>query len=172
MAAAVKNMVVGPATLSVGGADLGAIKKDTLKISVEQDIIAMGDNEQFAGTVAVYRRLKRISIKAVLQEMSLANIKAALALTATVGGTNPATLNLDFESGILATAAIVITCAAPRTTAGVAQTRTITATAGVATIKAWEYGVGITAGPNEFPIEIDVLYSDGSGDVAFSDVSA
>jgi len=53
----------------------------------------------------------------------------------------------------------------------VAQTRTITATAAVPTIKSWKYKMGVD-GINEIDAEFTVLYSDGSGDLAISDVNA
>lgn len=171
MAAAIKNHVVGPATLSIGGVDVGGIKKGTLEMNVEQDVTMIGDNEQYSGTVAVYRRISRIYFKATLQEVSLTNFKLALGLSATVAGTNPQTLNLDFETGILSSVAIIVTCAAPRTTAGVAQTRTITSTAGAPTIKNFKYKPGVDA-VNEMDVEFDVLYSDGSGDLVISDENA
>ena len=171
MAIAIKNIVVGPGTVSLGGADLGAIKKGTLELTADQEQVMIGDNENLAGYAAVYRRIKSFTLKCILHEVSLVNIKATLGLAASVGSSNPATLNMDLESGMLTSGALVITCAAPRTTAGVAQTRTITATAAVPTIKAWKYKMGVD-GINEIDAEFTVLYSDGSGDVVVSDVNA
>jgi len=114
MAIAIKNIVVGPGTVAFAGADLGAIKKGSIELTAEQDQIMIGDNEQVAGTVAVYRRIKSFVLKCVLHEVSLTNIKATLGLAASVGSANPAILNMDLESGMLASGALVITCAAPR----------------------------------------------------------
>ena len=49
MAIAIKNIVVGPGTVSLGGADLGAIKKGTLELTADQEQVMIGDNENLAG---------------------------------------------------------------------------------------------------------------------------
>ena len=166
----IKNLVYGPSTLSLGGADLGAIKKGSLEWSVEKDDVKIGDNEAYAGTVAIYRRIKRMLFKCVLAEASLANIRASMGLTSAVGGTNPQTLAVEFESGMLSTVTqLIVICAAPRTATGVAQTRTITATSALPTGN-WSYKMGLQ--DNEIAVEFDVLYVDGTGDLVISDVNA
>jgi hypothetical protein len=76
----------------------------------------------------------------------------------------------EFTEGIYVPLALVITCAAPRTTAHVAQTRTITHALAVPTaptVKTIMSNAQIT----EVPMEFTVLKGSGN-DVAYSDVNA
>jgi hypothetical protein len=171
MAATIKNIAIGPATVSFGGADFGAIKSGSVEISYEFDNTEIGNNENLPGVAAVYYKLIRATVKFVAMETSLANIKMALTNTGTVGGANPNTFAVNYGEGMLTSGALIITGAAPRTTAGAAQTRTITAAAAVPSRKTATFKMGHDA-PNEFECEFVVLLNGSSDEVAYSDVNA
>jgi hypothetical protein len=164
-----KNIVIGPATISLGGSDLGAIKRGSIEIEELHEHIAIGDNEATAGPSAMFDRFIGYKVRCVLLEKTLANIKAVGGHTETVGGSNPQTLINDFAERMLTPAALVITCAAPRTTAGVAQTATITLAQAVPSADTIKYLVGNTAA-NEFNAEFSALV--GTNDISYSFVNA
>lgn len=170
MAAASKNIVIGPATVSFSGSDIGALKKGSVEIEYISEHTEIGNNENLVGVEAVYHRFSKAIVRLVAEEATLANIKAALGASASIGSSNPATMHLEFEEGILTSGALVITGAAPRTTAGVAQTRTITFAAAVPTAKTIKM-VMSNSQITEIPMEFTVLKSSGN-DIAFSDVNA
>jgi len=131
MAYTAKNITTGSdkngvITISFGGTDLGALKADSMYYQIDRKIHRLGDSESFVGFVEAMREVKSIKIGGILQENTLANIKLVADLTDAVGGTNPATLNLNYDYKVVTSGAVVLTYAAPRTTAGVAQTNTLT----------------------------------------------
>ncbi len=169
MSVTAKNIVIGPATISLGGTDLGAIKRGSIEIEELHEHIPLGDNEASAGHSAMYDRFIGYKVRCTLLEKSLANIKAVGGHTETVGSANPATLINDFAERMLTPAALVITCAAPRTTAGVAQTQTITVAQAVPSADTIKYMIGNTAA-NEFNAEFTALV--GTNDITYSNVNA
>lgn len=171
MSAQSKNIVIGPATVSFGGTDIGAIKKGGVEIEFVMEHTEIGDNENITGIEAIYRRFTKAIVRFVTEEASLANIKTAIGGAGSIStGSNPATFSEEFTEGMYAGLALVITGAAPRTTAQAAQTRTITFASAVPTAKSVKMVLS-GAAKTEIPMEFTVLKQSGS-DVAFSDVNA
>ncbi len=169
MSVTAKNIVIGPVTISLGGTDLGAIKRGSVEYEEIHEHIAIGDNEASAGPSAMYDRFIGFKVRCTLLEKSLANIKAVGGHTESVGSANPATLINDFAERMLTPAALVLTYAAPRTTAGVAQTGTMTLAAAVPSADTVKYMVGNSAA-NECQAEFTALC--GTNDISYSFVNA
>jgi hypothetical protein len=171
MSAQVKNIVIGPATVSFGGSDIGAIKRGGVKVIPTLEHVEIGNNENMSGIEAHYRRFQKVVVQFIAEEASLANIKAAIGGAGTVGSANPATFGEEFTEGIMTAATLLITGAAPRTSVGVAQTRTITMTCNptAKTIEMVLSGAQITEIPFEFTA---IKVSGASNDFAISDVNA
>lgn len=171
MSAAIKNITIGTASVSFGGSDLGALKAGSVDVNYDIEHIVLGNYEQLTGPAAVYRKLVQCICKVHCLETQLANIKTALGDSASVGGSNPATLAIEYGEGMMTPAALVITGQAPRTTAGVAQARTITGANAVPFSKSVKFNMGNTE-PAGVDIEFLILRNESGNDIAYSDVNA
>jgi hypothetical protein len=158
--------------VSFAGSDLGSIKAGSLEIEYERKIYKLGDSESFSGFAAAYHELAGGTVKMVLQEFTLANLKIALGLTESVGSSNPATLAFNTQDGYLTPGALVIVASAPRTAALVAQTQTLTIASVVPSIEKLVDKISkLTA--RELPIEFAVQKAASSGaEWSFSEVNA
>jgi len=166
MAVTARNMVIGgPVTISLGGTDLGAIKRGSVEIEEMHEHIPIGDNEASAGTSDMYDRFIGYKVRCVLLEKTLANIKAVGGHTESITGTTTQVLINDFAERMLTAAALIVQFAVPRTSAGVAQTGTVTLVRAVPSADSVKYMVGNTA-VNEFNAEFTAMV--GTNDLTYS----
>jgi hypothetical protein len=171
MSASIKNVTIGPATVSFGGADLGALKGQSVAITYDLEHTVLGNNENLPGPYAVYRKMVQAIVKVTTMETTLANIKTAIGDSASPTGVNPNVYALEYLEGMITPGALIVTGAAPRSSAGVAQTRTITIANAVPFKKQVVTGMGHDA-PAEIELEFLALVNSSGTDISYSDVNA
>jgi hypothetical protein len=171
MSAQIKNIAIGPATVSWGGTDLGGLKGGSVGLQYDLDHTVLGNNENMPGPYAVYRKLTQCICKVTTQESTLTNIKYAIGDTASPSGANPNVYAVEYLEGMMTPGALVITGAAPRSSAGVAQTRTITGANAVPFKKQVVTPMG-NEGPAEIEMEFLILVNGSGTDIGYSDVNA